>query len=55
MGLFLRILLPLGKKPLSERHRQRNKGNHCSLGSLTDLRLLVTFEPFPTHEKQRKD
>lgn len=44
-----------GIETISERHRQRDKGNHYSLGSLTDWRLLVTFEPFPTHEKQRKD
>lgn len=38
----------------AERDRTRHKGNHYSLGSLTDLRLSVTFEPFPTHKNKER-
>lgn len=31
----------------------RSKGLHQSLGSLTDCRLQITFEPFPTSETKK--
>lgn len=43
----------MGKETISERHRQRSKGLITPLGGIIDLRLFLTFEPFPTSETKK--